>query len=130
MLSFASLRRLGFGGGEKDSAARTLLAALGIVSLVEQDAYGYALRSRCALVCEGKAPFELVQQDGTTQPVDLDRKAAHKLYAEALSAARNAGLDLPTTPIRLMPQEKLIEIVRRSQTLALEGEGGEADGPS
>ena len=30
-------------------------------------------------------------------------------------------------PIRLVPQDKLVEIVRRSQALALEGEGGEAD---
>lgn len=130
VLTFAGLRRLGFGGGQKDSAARTLLAALGIVSLVEQDASGYALRSRCDLVCEGKAPFELVHQDGTANAIDLDRAAAHKLYAEALAAARKAGLKLPSEPIRLTPQEKLIEIVRRSQALALEGEGGEADGSS
>lgn len=130
VLSFAGLRRLGFGGGQKDSAARTLLAALGIVSLVEQDTSGYALRSRCDLVCEGKASFELVHQDGTTNPIDLDRTAAHKLYAEALAAARKTGLNLPSEPIRLAPQEKLIEIVRRSQALALEGEGGEADASS
>lgn len=130
VVSFAGLRRLGFGGGKKDAAARALLAALGIVSLVEQDAYGYALRSRCDLVCEGKASFELVQQDGATQPIDIDRGAARSLYAEALSSAREAGLSLSAAPIRLTPQDKLIEIVRRSQALALEGEGGETDSPS
>jgi CRISPR-associated protein Csb1 len=34
---------------------------------------------------------------------------------------------LAAEPIRLIPQDKLVEIVRRSQALALEGEGGEAD---
>lgn len=127
VLSFAGLRRLGFGGGKKDPAARALLSALGIVALIEQDACGYALRSRCDLVCEGKAPFELVQQDGETKPIEIDRSVARKLYAEALAAARDAGLTLPSSPVRLTPQDKLVEIVRRSQALALEGEGGEAE---
>ena len=64
VISFAGLRRLGFGGGERDLAGRTLLAALGLVALAEQDARGYALRSRCDLVCEGRAPLELVHADG------------------------------------------------------------------
>src|SRR5262249_24356433 len=34
---------------------------------------------------------------------------------------------LAAEPIRLTPQDKLVSIVRRSQELALEGEGGEAD---
>jgi CRISPR-associated protein Csb1 len=31
--------------------------------------------------------------------------------------------------MRLVPQDKLVAIVRRSQELALEGEGGEASEP-
>ncbi len=127
VLSFAGLRRLGFGGGERDAAARTLLAALGLVALAEQDACGYALRSRCDLVCEGRAPFELVHADGGIDDLKIDRAAARALYAAALDAARKAGFKLVADPIRLTPQDKLVEIVRRSQVLALEGEGGEAD---
>jgi CRISPR-associated protein Csb1 len=127
VLSFAGLRRLGFGGDKKDAAGRTLLAALGIVSLTEQDARGYALRSRCDLVCDGDAPFELVHHDSTIEPITIDRDGARTLYAAALSAAAEAGFNLPREPTRLMPQPKLVEIVRRSQKLALEGEGGEAD---
>lgn len=127
VLSFAGLRRLGFGGGERDAAARTLLAALGLVALAEQDARGYALRSRCDLVCEGRAPFELVHADGGIDDLKIDRAAARALYAAALDAARKAGFKLVADPIRLTPQDKLVEIVRRSQVLALEGEGGEAD---
>lgn len=127
VISFAGLRQLGFGGGERDQAGRALLAALGLVALAEQDARGYALRSRCDLVCEGRAPLELVHADGTTGPVVLDRKTARAVYAEAYDAARRAGLELQREPVRLVPQDKLVEIVRRSQRLALEGEGGETE---
>jgi CRISPR-associated protein Csb1 len=33
-------------------------------------------------------------------------------------------------PIRLAPQDKLVAIVKKSQQLALEGEGGEAGEPT
>jgi CRISPR-associated protein Csb1 len=127
VLSFAGLRRLSFGGGPRDSAGRVLLAALGLVALTEQDARGYALRSRCDLVCDGRAPFELIHADGKTEQLDLDRDMARSLYAEALKAARGAGFELPGRPIRLTPQEKLVTIVKESQRQALEGKGGEAE---
>jgi CRISPR-associated protein Csb1 len=126
VISFAGLRRLGFGGGERDTAGRALLAALALVALTEQDARGYALRSRCDLVCDGKAPLELVHPDGSTEELEIDREAAQRLYTRAHAAARDAGFNLSRQPIRLVPQDKLVAIVRRSQQLALEGEGGEA----
>jgi CRISPR-associated protein Csb1 len=128
VVSFAGLRRLGFGGGQKDVAGRGLLAALGLVALAEQDARGYALRSRCDLVCEGKTPFELVRADGSIVRIDgFDRDMARALYTQALQAARSAGFDLATEPVRLDPQEKLVEIVRKSQLLARKGEGSESE---
>ena len=154
VLSFAALRRLRFGESEKkedrDTAGRSLLAALGLVALTEQDARGYALRSRCDLVCEGKKPLELVHPDGATEDVEInkcegrtplelvnpdgttkdiaiDREAAHKLYKEAVKAAKDAGFELSAEPLRLTPQDKLVEIVRKSQALALSGEGGEEE---
>lgn len=129
VISFAGLRRLGFGGGERDQAGRTLLAALGLVALTEQDARGYALRSRCDLVCEGRAPLELVHADGSIDAVEIDREASHRLYADAYAAARDAGFTFAREPIRLVPQDKLVAIVKKSQLLALEGEGGEAGEP-
>lgn len=129
VISFAGLRRLGFGGGERDQAGRTLLAALGLVALTEQDARGYALRSRCDLVCEGRAPLELVHADGSIDAVEIDREASHRLYADAYAAARDAGFTFARGPIRLVPQDKLVAIVKKSQLLALEGEGGEAGEP-
>jgi CRISPR-associated protein Csb1 len=121
VLTLAGLRRLRFGGGKRDAAGRALLAALGLVALTEQDARGYALRSRCDLVCDGVATLELVHADGTTEPVDLDLPWARDLYREAHAAALQAGFEF--SPILLKPQPKLVEIVRRSRELALEGEG-------
>ncbi len=125
VLSFAALRRLRFGGTEKDRAGRALLAALGLLALVEQDARGYALRSRCDLVCDGRAPLELVHPDGTTQPVEIGRAVASTVYQRAFESAQGVGFGLSAEPLRLTPQDKLVEIVRRSQELALSGDGGE-----
>jgi CRISPR-associated protein Csb1 len=127
VLSFAALRRLRFGGGDKDGAGRNLLAALGLVALTEQDARGYALRSRCDLVCEGGAPLELVHPDGATTTLELHRSMARSLYEQAFEAARGAGFGLSADPLCLKPQDKLVEIVRKSQELALSGEGREED---
>jgi CRISPR-associated protein Csb1 len=130
VISFAGLRRLGFGSVERDQAGRALLAALGLVALTEQDARGYALRSRCDLVCDGRAPLELVHADGGLETAEVDREAARRLYAEACAAARDAGFMFAREPIRLAPQDKLVAIVKKSQQLALEGEGGEAGEPT
>jgi CRISPR-associated protein Csb1 len=127
VLSFAALRRLRFGGADKDAAGRTLLAALGLVALAEQDARGYALRSRCDLVCDGRASLDLVFADGTPEAVAIDRSSARSLYANAFAAAQSAGFQLRSQPLSLRPQPKLVEIVRKSQELALSGEGGEGD---
>jgi len=127
VLSFAALRRLRFGGPEKDNAGRSLLAALGLLALVEQDSRGYALRSRCDLVCDGLSPLELVHPDGSTETVTLDRKTARTLYTGAFDAAVKAKFALSKDPIVLTPQDKLVGIVRESQNLALAGAGGEGD---
>jgi CRISPR-associated protein Csb1 len=127
VISFAGLRRLGFGGGARDAAGRAYLAALGLLALSEQDARGYALRSRCDLVCEGRAPLERVRANGETEIVEIDREAARALYMQAFDAAVSTGLALKPEPLRLIPQDKLVTIVKESQRLALEGQGGEAE---
>ncbi len=125
VITLAGLRRLGFGGdAARNRAARAYLAALGLLALAEADAQGYALRSRCDLVCEGDAPIELVQFDGQTEPIPLDIDAARSVHAAAYEAARSAGFNLVSTPIVLTPQDKLVHIVRESQRKALEDNVG------
>lgn len=127
VLSFAALRRLRFGNAERDVAGRTLLAALGLLALAEQDVQGYALRSRCDLVCEGQAPLQLVTPDGSTEDVVVNRELARDTYERAFGAANAAGFSLAVEPLRLTPQDKLVEIIRKSQELALSGEGGDEE---
>ena len=123
VITLAGLRRLRFGGDERNAAGRALVAALGLVALAEQDAAGYALRSRCDLVCDGPAPMEMVRADGSTETVDLERDEALALYKDAYARAESAGFRFES--VSLTPQDKLVEIVRRSRELALEGAGGE-----
>ena len=123
VITLAGLRRLRFGSDERNDAGRALVAALGLVALAEQDVGGYALRSRCDLVCDGPAPLELVRADGSTDTIDLHREAALALYSDAYARAESAGFRFES--IVLTPQDKLVEIVRRSRELALEGAGGE-----
>lgn len=127
VITFAGLRRLGFGNSARDRAGRAYLASLGLLALAELDVRGYALRSRCDLVCDGRAPLELVHADGTSEAVSLDRESARALYDTAREAAVSAGFSLADEPLRLTPQDKLITIVKKSQELALAGEGGEAE---
>lgn len=122
-ITLAGLRRLRFGSSERDSAGRSLIASLGLLALAEQDARGYSLRSRCDLVCDGAAPLESVHADGSTTALELDLTSARALYREAYAQAADAGFRFRS--LRLEPQAKLIEIVRRSRELALEGEGGD-----
>lgn len=125
-ITLAGLRRLRFGGGARDAAGRALIASLGLLALAEQDARGYALRSRCDLVCDGDAPLERVHADGSTTPLELGRAEARALYREAYEKAEAAGFRFRL--LTLEPQDKLVEIVRRSRQLALEGKGGESEG--
>jgi CRISPR-associated protein Csb1 len=71
--------------------------------------------------------LEVVHPDGATEAIALDREAARALYKEAFEAAQKAGFALSVEPLRLTPQDKLVEIVRKSQELALSGAGGEEE---
>ena len=129
VVTLAGLRRLRFGDGSaKNAAARAYLAALGLVALLEQDARGYALRSRCDLVCDGPAPLELVGFDGAAETIGLDLAAARSLHEEAFDKAKAAGFEFSAEPIRLTPMDKLVQLVHKSQNKALQDEGGEPEG--
>jgi CRISPR-associated protein Csb1 len=127
VLGFAALRHLRFGSPERDVAGRALLAALGILAVLEQDQRGFALRSRCELVLQGMPELQLVRPDGAAETFGIDRDGARALYADAFAAAERAGFSFPPAPVRLVPQPKLVAVVRESQRLALVGEGGEAE---
>ena len=74
-----------FHGRDLYAHVGALIAALGLVALAEQDARGYALRSRCDLVCDGRAPLELVRADGVTDTIEMDREQARLSTARRIA---------------------------------------------
>jgi len=128
VITLAGLRRLRFGGSaERDDAARTYLAALGLVAALEADRQGHALRSRCDLVCDGHAPLELIGFDGSATEIALDADTAVELHQRAFDAAGRAGFHLGAGPVILTPQKKLVAIVEKSQAKALSDEAEASD---
>jgi len=122
VLSFAALRRLHF-KPEGNVAARTALAALGLASCVAQDRAGYFLRSRCDLVPEQGSPvgFELVLANGSVEPFELTFDEACALVRVAADAAAKAGITWNGSDVVLTPQKKLVDLVKASRDLALQG---------
>jgi CRISPR-associated protein Csb1 len=127
VLSFAALRRLRFAGNSAvqssvDLSGQTALAALGLAAVTAQDRNGYFLRSRCELVPEVGASFEVVRANGETEPVTIDFDAASRLLKEAMEAAKSVGMGWNSDDLILKPQEKLVRLVSASRELALQGE--------
>lgn len=130
VITCAGLRRLKFPAPniKDESAGQTVLAALALVGLTEQGGNGYALRSRCDLVCEGQTPFEIVRADGSTEKLEMDAGQAIDVLKQSVEVAKKAGFPWNETPIILKPQRRLVELVAlsRAKALAGESEGGQA----
>jgi CRISPR-associated protein Csb1 len=136
VLSLPALRRLRFpvegkGTPERDVAARTALAALGLCAATLARASGCDLRSRCLLVPEepGAVTWEVIGgADAEPQRLSLEPDDAVALLNEAVAAAKKAGLRWMEQEMVLEPSEELLALVVKSQALAAEsgGEGGDA----
>jgi len=120
VLSLPALRRLRFPVGgqettERNNTARTLLAALALAAITRLREHGCDLRSRCLLIPEGGAQFELVSNDGKVESFSLDAGAADDIFENAVQHARNNDLPWETEVTSLTPQPRLVELVRRSR---------------
>lgn len=120
VLSLNALRRLRFPTteGESDSidrAARTVLAALGLVAITTARDRGCWLRSRCGLVADGAQEFEVVRPDGKTSSLAVDAGFAIETYRQAIAEAKKAGLPWLAEAVTLRPQDKLVELIKRSR---------------
>lgn len=114
-----------------EQAARTVLAALALVAVVEQRSRGYDLRSRSFLVPESGASlsFELVPGDGGAgQAFQLSSEAASRMLAEAVAAAEALGLVWEREPLVLQPAPKLAGLIRESRKRAAASQGDEEGG--
>ncbi len=126
VLSLATLRRLRFplNGGpdnqpEIDRAARTVLAALGLLGATLAREQGADLRSRCQLFPTEAFYWELLDKPGEAEhkPFSLTGDQAVALFNTAVDEATKAGLPWEKH-IELVPSDELFELVARSQDLA------------
>ncbi len=127
-LSLIVLRRLHFpingqSKPETDVAARTVLAALGLCAATLAFENGMGLRSRCLLWPDGPMTWELLAKPGEQpQEFTLTSEDALGLLKATVEAANKNKTGLPwnTVPVVLQPQPKLVELVRKSQELAVQ----------
>ncbi|VTS06204.1 type I-G CRISPR-associated RAMP protein Csb1/Cas7g [Tuwongella immobilis] len=134
VLSLPALRRLRFPAkpGEKSSpesdiAARSYLAALGLLGATLAVESGYDLRSRCLLHAKNEVVWQLVGKPGAAaKPFTLDKESAIKLYQDALQAVQKAKLPIHLEEIVLKPTADLVELVKKSMELAA-AEAGEGE---
>lgn len=132
VISLPALRRLQFPvngriSADVNIAGRTVLAALGLCGAVLAAERGLDLRSRCLLWPTAPLTWELLDRPGKkSDPFEMDAAAAIKLLADAVQHAKQLGLTWLNEPLKLKPAKKLVELVRKSQELAIvSGEGGD-----
>jgi len=127
VLSLAALRRLRFPvaqatSSDIDNAARTVLAALGLVAICLLDDDGYDLRSRCLL--DGKpGHFEFIGR-GEAKAFELNGDEAAKLLAQAVSEAKGLKLPWPEEAITLRPSTDLSRLVVESRRRSMSAGAG------
>jgi CRISPR-associated protein Csb1 len=137
VLSLPALRRLKFpldnkskNDPEANLAAQTVLAALGLCGAVLSQERGLDLRSRCLLCVTQKPTWELLSGNGD-EPKTFEMTAAQaiELLNEAIEAAKSKKLPWRDKVLVLKPAAKLLDLVRKSQELAVKSsadDGGDA----
>ena len=128
-----ALRRLRFPisdatNPKTDEAARTALAAMGLLAATLMRERGCDLRSRCQLFPTEPSVWELLDQPGQPpQKFKLSAPGAIELFKEAVTNAEKAGLPYMTDHLNLTPSPQLFDLVRKSQELAVSAGGIDAE---
>lgn len=130
VLSLPALRRLRFPNDQgdtlpdRDNAARTVLAALGLCAASLADDSGLDLRSRCLLYPNTDLTWDLLDRKSGGQ-YTLPAEDSLKLFEEAVEAAKKTGLPWREEPLTLKPSEQLVKLVVKSQQHAAQQGGSE-----
>lgn len=124
VLSLPALRRLRFPVDgkttpERDTAARTVLAALALTAAALAAESGFDLRSRCLLWPTDVMRWELLEMPGKPPTQFIITVAdAIKLLEGAVAAAEKLGLVWQKAPVKLTPSPNLVALLKRSQDIA------------
>ncbi len=131
VLSLTQLRKLRFPkangeiSGDRDVAARAVIAALGMYAITLHQEQGYQLRSRCHLVPTEAPQFEVIgRTEKERDTLALDSVTAAAALQAALAAAEGQGLKWHPGKIDLEPRPDLLKLVAYSDRAmaAVEGE--------
>jgi CRISPR-associated protein Csb1 len=109
-LPLAAVRRLKFGGGKRDAAGQSYIAALGIVARVLDHESGYSLRSRCDLISAGPLTFDIIGMDGAIRSRPMTSKEALVLLSEAEAAMKAGGIKLHQK-LEAKPGQRLLDLL-------------------
>lgn len=137
VISLAALRRLKFPidakakvDPEANLAAQAVLAALALCGAVLSQERGLDLRSRCLLCVTEKPKWELISGNGEEQTTfELTVDQAIDLLRDAIVVAKSKQLPWRDEVLILKPAAKLVDLVRKSQELAVKSsadDGGDA----
>lgn len=106
---------------DRDLAAQTLLAVLGLTAIAWQWKVGFSLRSRCDLFAEREELAIEQIGGGMNDPFTLTYDSARMLLDKAIESLNATGLSWNSKPITLKPNAELAKVVKRSRELAAEG---------
>lgn len=131
VISLPALRRLRFPVNgeyslERDIAARTVLAALGLMAAALADESGLDLRSRCLLYPDNDLTWELLDRSNSGD-FTLPAERAIEIFKTAVEAAKKAKLPWRENTLILKPSDQLVKLVAKSQRLAAQ-QAGDAEG--
>jgi CRISPR-associated protein Csb1 len=122
VLSLPALRRLRFSvDGQKEessnSAARSYLAALGILGATLAREQGCDLRSRCVLIPTQTFKWEMLDKpDSPLREFVVNTNQAESLYNEAYEDAEELKFKFEDK-LTLRPSNQLAEMIKRSQDI-------------
>lgn len=123
VLTLAGLRKLRFPDAsgsrtpERDALHHRVLAALGLAAVVFQHQHGFDLRSRCALVPEEVAYWEVVLNNGETREFSLSTSAVVSLFERAVGDAESAGIEWQHHTIDFEPGDSIVRLIKESRGL-------------
>jgi CRISPR-associated protein Csb1 len=126
VISLGALRKLRFPIAGKqsesveiDTAARTVLAAIGLCAATFDSELGASLRSRCHLWPTQPRVWEILEAPGKeTAKYTLNRESAATLLNSAVSNAEKLGLEWLKQDLILKPVPELVKLIAESQKIA------------
>ncbi len=113
-MPLAAIRRLRFGGDDRDAAGQAYVTALGVLARVLGHRAGYSLRSRCDLLTSGPLAIDIIDGDGAIQTVPVTVDAAIDLFKQAEEGLQRAGIAIHGKVVA-KPSHKLAGLIKANR---------------